>query len=1063
MLFMKGLRMKFEKKSSKLLSITKSKSKMYEFNLDEEHHIKLVEPPSNLLLMTIGILGDFCHEDIAKERNIEIYEARKKELINVSRYFDSLIGSRLQSNDDYYLRLLGAASYYLSDMPGSCAVLAKTLASYRCSLTDRGVEFILEYVLNIHEQPRLAIVSKFDFRYNSVMELIPLLDFSLFIRIVQYLQEHFYPKNVTASNTEVENKKFETLTDEVTSAFLTYGSDREILLSQILSSVIKKRINDSTKNLLPLYSGLSWSNWTQVSQKTTFVKELWPAQRLLGKAGVFKGKSAVVQLPTSAGKTKSAELIIRSSFLSERSSIAVIIAPFRSLCREISESLSLSFKDEDILVNQLNDVPQVDEFDIEFFSQIFDNFDAGKASRSIVVTTPEKLVYLLRQKPELAEAVSLVIYDEGHQFDTGARGVTYELLLTSLKQKLRPNTQHVLISAVLTNATSIGNWLYAGIGEVVNGAGCLSTERSVAFSSWRHGLGQFHYVEPLEPNSEEFYVPRVLESLPIPMLAGERIQKQFPDKSDKMSIAAYLGLKLSQLGPVAVFCGTKKTVASICKSIVFVLERLPELPVPRSVSDQSEIDKIANLARIHLGAANPLVKAIIKGVLPHSAGIPNGLRISIEYAMEHGFGKCVVCTSTLAQGVNLPIKYLIVSGVFQGQNRISTRDFHNLLGRAGRSGKHTEGSIIFTDTELFDDRNSSKNWQWKQMRNLLDPSQSEKCSSSLLAIVQPFQNDSLMVDPIKFIESPDKYEKLVRKANEKNSGIHDHLLEQMYKRRSYLRSLESYILANSDKKDSIASDILIDLYTQTFAYSIATEDERKKLAHAFQIVAARVSTIDSKKRSCFGKALLGLDQLLIIEEWLHQNVERLSEAANNFVLLESLWTLLKELLANNSLGKIIGDGFDLIIAKLWCSGTSYFEILKQANQANVKFKAGSQERKITIENIIEICDSSLGYDAMLIAGACADLTETIFGNAELAAKIRQLQMSLKIGLDDMFDIWLYSHGLSDRAIAKDISQVIQRIDIPLIELDSSVFRNYKGPISSKLSQYPSVFYNSIYG
>ncbi|MEI8617720.1 DEAD/DEAH box helicase [Pseudoalteromonas sp. B193] len=174
------------------------------------------------------------------------------------------------------------------------------------------------------------------------------------------------------------------------------------------------------------------------------------------------------------------------------------------MCREITDSLNAAFKDEEVLVNQLNDVPQIDEFDIALFSQLFETNEAITPSPSIVVATPEKLVYLLRHKPELAEAISLVIYDEGHQFDTGSRGVTYELLLTSLKQKLRSDTQHLLISAVLSNAASIGDWLYAGEGEVVNGAECLSTERSVAFSSWRTGLGQFHYVEPLNLIQKSF-------------------------------------------------------------------------------------------------------------------------------------------------------------------------------------------------------------------------------------------------------------------------------------------------------------------------------------------------------------------------------------------------------------------------------------------------------------------------------------------------------------------------------------------------------------------------------
>jgi hypothetical protein len=99
----------------------------------------------------------------------------------------------------------------------------------------------------------------------------------------------------------------------------------------------------------------------------------------------------------------------------------------------------------------------------------------------------------------------------------------------------------------------------------------------------------------------------------------------------------------------------------------------------------------------------------------------------------------VVCTSTLAQGVNLPIRYLIVTGVYQGGERILVRDFHNLIGRAGRAGMHTEGSIIFADTKVFDKKYDVKErWRWSTAKNLLDPSNAEPSGSSISAIFTPF-------------------------------------------------------------------------------------------------------------------------------------------------------------------------------------------------------------------------------------------------------------------------------------------------------------------------------------
>ncbi|WIG80758.1 DEAD/DEAH box helicase [Photobacterium damselae] len=1036
--------MRFENQSSKLLSITKSKSKMYEFGLDEEHHIRLTESPTKLLLMTVGILGDLCREELSAEKDAATYELRKGEIRNVARYFDALIGSKLQTEYDYYLCLLGAASYYLADMPGSAVVLSNKLDEFRVDLTDSGVERLLEWLL------------KGDFfeplHFGKETTLVPMM-LELSGSVSAYFDSDI---NARLSALNV-SKSIRTFCHE-------NGSDRELLLADIVASVVERKINNASINLLPVYTGLPFEAWLLALAKATFVREFWPAQRLLGDAGVLAGQSAVVQLPTSAGKTKSAELIIRSSFLSGRASVAVIIAPFRSLCREISSSLSIAFAEENVLVNQLNDVPQIDDYDVELFSQLFGSAEEENSDTpTIIVATPEKLVYLLRHKPELAGAISLVIYDEGHQFDTGARGVTYELLLTSLKRELKEQTQHVLISAVLSNAESIGDWLYAGEGSVVNGAECLSTERSIAFASWRRGLGQFHYVEPFNIDEEQFFVPRVMESLKLPKQGNETVQRYFPPKDDKSLVAAYLGIKLSEHGPVAVFCGQKSSVIKICREIVKPLERIEQLDAPICYSDQDEIHKIGKLSELHLGSSSVVTKAIKRGVLPHSANIPNGLRISVEYAMENGYGRCVVCTSTLAQGVNLPIKYLVVSGVFQGEKLISTRDFHNLLGRAGRAGKHTEGSIIFADTELFDKRRTSKWRQWSQMNNLLDPSLSESCLSSLLTLVQPFVDDPFSIDPIKQLQSPEKYERLSIQAAERQGIDITSLLRQMQQRVGYIESLESYLLANLTSDEMLDGEALIELCNGTFAFSLATEAEKEKLVQVFKMVAERVKRIEIEKRPCFGKALLGINELEFLEKWLMDNIEALDEDFDVLGTLESLWPTIENLGLNNSLGKLIGENAALLVAKQWCSGVSYNEILLQAKRENFKFRAGSQQRNLKIENITDICDSALGYDAMLIVGACADLLENLFDNKSLADSVRSLQLSLRIGLSDKIAKELYAIGLADRAVASSISDSLASSGAEVTEYGKRLVTAHRPIIEPELHKFPSVFFNSLYG
>ena len=100
--------------------------------------------------------------------------------------------------------------------------------------------------------------------------------------------------------------------------------------------------------------------------------------------------------------------------------------------------------------------------------------------------------------------------------------------------------------------------------------------------------------------------------------------------------------------------------------------------------------------------------------------------------MKVSLVRFVVCTSTLAQGVNLPIRYLIVTGVNQGKNRILVRDFHNLIGRAGRAGMYTEGSVIFADNSIFDEKDQRRGrWRWRGAKELLDPKFRAVCEQHL--------------------------------------------------------------------------------------------------------------------------------------------------------------------------------------------------------------------------------------------------------------------------------------------------------------------------------------------
>ena len=156
------------------------------------------------------------------------------------------------------------------------------------------------------------------------------------------------------------------------------------------------------------------------------------------------------------------------------------------------------------------------------------------------------------------------------------------------------------------------------------------------------------------------------------------------------------------------------------------------MPYHQNFLTPKEVERLTHLHVENLGADAPASQSAAHGIFSHHGNTPHGIRLAVEHAMRDDLVRFVVCTSTLAQGVNLPIRYLIVTSVYQGMERIKVRDFHNLIGRAGRAGMHTEGSILFADPVIYDKRKARNDkWRWDQVKELLEPRNSEPCISNL--------------------------------------------------------------------------------------------------------------------------------------------------------------------------------------------------------------------------------------------------------------------------------------------------------------------------------------------
>lgn len=994
-------------------AIIRARGKMYEYKVPSEHHNKL---PEGLVLeelfpLAIGTLGDFAAETARKYLGIAPGTATtQEELKFAATVLNAYVDSRLNDQLSFDLLLLGACAFYLCGMPGNAIVLCGRMQEF----DEQGNEELVSLI-------RWALGTPWD-------REPPIASDAHAAQISRALKRHFeFGTSAADATLNIEALRRTAYRE---------GSARELLLADLYGAIVLSRIERSTWSLLPQYSQISIDAWRPYLSREAALKELWPSQRLLGDAGVYSGASTVVQMPTSAGKTKATELIIRAAFLSDRATLAVVVAPFRALCQEITNALRNAFIDDDVQINQLSDALQPD-----YLSEVLELLGvAVVAQPHVVVLTPEKFLYVLRQRPDLVERIGLVIYDEGHQFDTGRRGVIYELLLTSIKRLLSPNAQTVLISAVILNAEALAAWLLNDADKVVSD-GAIQTQRAIAF--WSDSLGQLSFYD--NPGSDQsFFVPRVMVAELLELKGKERKQQTFPTRSESSSVALFLALKLVSNGGVAIFCGTKPSVTKILRDAVDIFSRGITLPAPSSICNQEELTRLGYLYAQNFGTQSDLTAAAELGIFAHHGDTPHGLRLAIEHAMRERLIHLVVCTSTLAQGVNLPIRYLLVTRTSQGQGTIKIRDFHNLMGRAGRAGIHGEGTVIFSDPALFDNRDvRGENWRWDDVKNLLSPNKTEPTGSSLLKLILPLQNEKatnfIDATPLNLIQGLLKQRgEIFAWATQLPEDIikigfsSKSILWQLEEKCSVLDAIESFLMSyREDNSSEIFLATALVLARETFAYALANEDEKQQIEEAFREIAQHIEQKipDTNDQARYGRTLLGINLSLEIDKWAMENMARVRAVASDIDLLDVLWPMLQNLTSEKLIRDVEPANAINTLAKEWIVGKPFHSLFATLNDLKATYPYGTKRRKFTEAMVVDLCEQGFGFELPLLLAA---VTEAI--SAQLAVDEEEknrlvdlmnlLQKRFKYGLPTQSTIAFYEVGFAERVVAQAVDTAI---------------------------------------
>jgi len=355
--------------------------------------------------------------------------------------------------------------------------------------------------------------------------------------------------------------------------------------------------------------------------------------------GFLDAPRCVVSAPTASGKTLLALLAIVKNAL-ETGSKAIYVVPLRALAAEKHEDFKTRLAPFGLTVG-------LSTGDLDSSSEHLHAFD-------VIVCTSEKTDSLFRHSAPWLTKVGLAVIDEVHLIGDGSRGATLEIVLTKLRES---GAKLLCLSATIPNAREIADWLDA----------CLVTSD---YRPTRLELGLFDS-----------------ENLRFADDAGELV-------NGEAGLVKRALAEVGASGQALVFVGSRRNAEALAKKFA---------PLCRTFLNEEEAADCALLSARALKAAGQptsqcrsLAECLASGVAFHHAGLLERQRRAIEEGFKRKrCVKCIVCTTTLAMGIDYPASWVIVRDLkrFNGAfaEFIPALEVAQIVGRAGRPSYDEKG------------------------------------------------------------------------------------------------------------------------------------------------------------------------------------------------------------------------------------------------------------------------------------------------------------------------------------------------------------------------------------
>jgi helicase len=297
-----------------------------------------------------------------------------------------------------------------------------------------------------------------------------------------------------------------------------------------------------------------------------------------------------------------------------------------------------------------------------------DRRDDTLGKNDIIVATSEKVDSLLRNSTRWIADITLLVVDEVHLIDSPDRGPTLEMVIAKMRYR-NPSMQVIGLSATIGNPKTLAGWLDA---ELVT-------------SLWR----------PVDLRQGVFCDNRIIFN------EGERPVKQVSKNYDDLNLCLDT---IAEGGQCLVFVSSRRNAEAFAKRGAAAIKN--DDP---ALAEYAE--RLMSGAETEMGKT--LAACVAKGAAFHHAGLSRNERSVVEEGFRKGLIKCISSTPTLAAGLNLPARRVIIRDYLrftagEGMQPIPVSEYHQMAGRAGRPrlDPYGEAVLIAKDEnqvrELFD-------------------------------------------------------------------------------------------------------------------------------------------------------------------------------------------------------------------------------------------------------------------------------------------------------------------------------------------------------------------------